>query len=273
MERFSHGEEQPQGGRVMSRKHAYSAFLIGAAIIIVLAIALLLVYSLSAFSATPKAALQAAPSEDPWRELRNEMVDNQIIAQGITDKRVIEAMREVPRHLFVRPELAVHAYEDHPLSIGYGQTISEPYIVAFMTEAVDLVPTARVLEIGTGSGYQAAVLGKIVDQVYTVEIIPELAERAAALLKGLGYANVHIEAGDGYDGWPEHAPYDAIIVTCSPSQVPPALVDQLADRGRMIIPINEDGNQELVLLNKKNGRLTQRSILPVLFVPMVRSKK
>jgi protein-L-isoaspartate(D-aspartate) O-methyltransferase len=216
--------------------------------------------------------LRAQDRDQVLEELRDRMVDEQIVARGITDKRVIEAMRRVPRHLFVPPELVSQAYEDHPLSIGWGQTISQPYIVAFMTQAVDLEPTSRVLEVGTGSGYQAAVLAQICDRVYTVEIVPELAERAATVLKALGYANIHVTTGDGYEGWPEHAPYDAIIVTCSPTHVPAPLVRQLAEGGRMIIPIEEDGNQSLVLMGKKDGRLTQRSILPVLFVPMVDKK-
>ncbi len=210
-----------------------------------------------------------AGQEDRFDELRDEMVNEQIVARGIVDKRVIEAMREVPRHLFVPPEVVSLAYTDQPLSIGFGQTISQPYIVAFMTEAVDLRPTSRVLEIGTGSGYQSAVLAKIVDEVYTIEIVPELSKRATAVLKGLGYGNVHVLTGDGYDGWPAHAPYDAIIVTCSPTDAPPPLVEQLAEGGRMIVPISEDGNQSLVLMTKEQGRPRRRSILPVLFVPMV----
>ena len=210
--------------------------------------------------------------EQAFQELRDRMVDEQIVGRGVSDERVLEAMRRVPRHEFVPSELAFQAYEDHPLSIGWGQTISQPFIVAFMTQAVDLQPASRVLEVGTGSGYQAAVLAQICDEVYTIEIIPELAERAAAVLKVLGYGNIRLTTGDGYEGWPEHAPYDAIIVTCSPTDVPPPLVDQLAEGGRMIIPIDENGNQSLVLMNKKDGRLTQRSILPVLFVPMIHKK-
>ncbi len=210
--------------------------------------------------------------EQAFQELRDRMVNDQIVARGIVDKRVIEAMRRVPRHEFVPSELAFQAYEDHPLSIGWGQTISQPFIVAFMTQAVDLQPASRVLEVGTGSGYQAAVLAQICDEVYSIEIIPELAERAAAVLKVLGYDNIHVTTGDGYEGWPEHAPYDAIVVTCSPTDVPPPLVEQLAEGGRMIIPIDENGNQSLVLMNKKDGRLSRRSILPVLFVPMIHKK-
>ncbi len=225
-----------------------------------------------AVSAAPGPRTQEKSRERTFEELRERMVDEQIVSRGISDKRVIEAMLRVPRHLFVPSELAFQAYEDHPLAIGWGQTISQPYIVAFMTQALDLRPTSRVLEVGTGSGYQAAVLGQICDDVYTIEIIPQLAERAAAMLKDLGYANIHVTTGDGYEGWPEHAPYDAIIVTASPTHVPPPLVRQLAEGGRMIIPINENGNQSLVLMKKKDGRLTQRSILPVLFVPLVNKK-
>ena len=157
---------------------------------------------------------------------------------------------------------------DYPLPIGHGQTISQPYIVAFMTEQLEPKPTDRVLEIGTGSGYQAAVLAELVAQVYTIEIIEELAQRAAADLKRLGYTNVHVRAGDGYQGWAEAAPFDAIIVTCAPEHVPQPLIDQLKEGGRMIIPVGRVWNQELVLLRKRGGKLEQHAVLPVSFVPM-----
>ena len=163
---------------------------------------------------------------------------------------------------------AADAYADYPLPIGQGQTISQPYIVAFMTEQLEPKPTDRVLEIGTGSGYQAAVLAEMVAEVYTIEIIEELAQRAAADLKRLGYTNVNVRAGDGYQGWAEAAPFDAIIVTCAPEHVPQPLIDQLKEGGRMIIPIGRAWNQELVLLRKRGGKLEQHAVLPVSFVPM-----
>jgi protein-L-isoaspartate(D-aspartate) O-methyltransferase len=198
------------------------------------------------------------------------MVIDQItgFGRGITNSRVIAALSEVPRHLLVPEAVRSQAYEDRPLPIGFGQTISQPYIVAFMTERLDVRPTDRVLEIGTGSGYQAAVLAELAAEVYTVEIVQPLAERAAADLKGLGYTNVFVRAGDGYKGWPEAAPFDAIIVTCAPEKVPQPLTEQLREGGRMIIPIGPSLDQQLVLLEKTSGRLVQRRTLPVRFVPM-----
>jgi len=200
--------------------------------------------------------------------LRNKMVRQQIEARGITDKRVLAAMRKVERHLFVPAELVSKAYSDHPLPIGYGQTISQPYVVAFMTEALALQRPARVLEIGTGSGYQAAILGELCDSVFTIEIVPELGRRSADLLAGLGYKNIRVKIGDGYKGWPEHKPFQAIIVTCAPASVPAPLIEQLDEGGIMIIPVGEE-NQELVLLEKKNRKVSRKSVLPVKFVPMV----
>ncbi|MBN2212713.1 MAG: protein-L-isoaspartate(D-aspartate) O-methyltransferase [Bacteroidales bacterium] len=212
------------------------------------------------------------PQADEYLPLRNQMVDQQIASRGITDRQVLTAMRKVERHLFVPPELARYAYGDHPLSIGYGQTISQPYIVAFMTQVLNLEKTTKVLEIGTGSGYQAAILGEICDSVFSIEIVPELGVRAARLLKMLGYSNVLVKTGDGYLGWPEHATYDAIIVTCAPTHVPEPLMNQLAEGGRMIIPVGQRGVQDLVLLSKKKGKLVKHSVLPVRFVPMVDDK-
>jgi len=200
---------------------------------------------------------------------REMMVRQQIEARGINDQRVLNAMRKVERHLFVPSDLASKAYGDFPLPIGWEQTISQPYIVAFMTEALEIGSRSKVLEIGTGSGYQAAVLAEICDSVYTVEIIPGLGEKARDLLTLLGYKNVHVRIGDGYQGWKQHAPYQAIIVTCSPTHVPQPLIDQLAEGGRMIIPVGVRNNQDLVVLVKKNGRLIQQHVLPVRFVPMV----
>jgi protein-L-isoaspartate(D-aspartate) O-methyltransferase len=198
---------------------------------------------------------------------RERMVKEQIAARGVKDPKTLEAMRRVPRHLFVPPELASQAYEDHPLPIGHGQTISQPYIVAFMTEALDLAGDETVLEVGTGSGYQAAVLGEIAEHVYSIEIVEPLAEESARRLKRLGYSNVEVRAGDGYEGWPEAAPFDAIIVTAAAPRIPEPLKEQLADGGRLIIPVG-DAWQELVLLTRRGDRFDEKSVLPVRFVPM-----
>jgi len=202
-------------------------------------------------------------------EARMEMVEQQISARGVSDERVLEAMRDVERHLFVPEELREYAYSDRPLPIGEGQTISQPYVVAFMTEKLDLERSDKVLEVGTGSGYQAAVLGEICDNVWTIEVNGLLAEKAARTLRDNGYDNVHVRHGDGYLGWPEEAPFDAIIVTCAPSDVPKPLEQQLAEGGRMIIPVGAGFGQELVLLVKSGGKLVRRAVLPVRFVPMV----
>jgi protein-L-isoaspartate(D-aspartate) O-methyltransferase len=188
--------------------------------------------------------------------------------RGITNARVLKAMGKVPRHEFVPEGSRSAAYGDYPLPIGYGQTISQPYIVAFMTEKLEPRPTDRVLEIGTGSGYQAAILAELVAEVYTIEIVEPLASRATADLHRLGYTNVHVRAGDGYKGWPDAAPFDSIIVTCAPENIPKPLVSQLKDRGRMIIPIGPLWNQELILLHKRGTNLVQEAVLPVRFVPM-----
>ncbi len=195
------------------------------------------------------------------------MVEDQIAARGVSDQPVLEAMRRVPRHLFVPPDQAASAYEDHPLQIGYDQTISQPYIVAYMTQALALTPSDRVLEIGTGSGYQAAVLSEIVREVYTIEIIPELAARASKTLRELGYENVRVRQGDGYRGWPEAAPFDAIIVTAAPRVIPQPLIDQLALDGRMVIPVG-DWYQELVIVTRTTEGVVEQKTIPVRFVPM-----
>lgn len=209
------------------------------------------------------------PDGDPWAAARQRMVDAQLAGPGrdISNPRVLAAMAKVPRHDFVPPDQRDFAYQDRPLPIGYGQTISQPYIVAFMTEALAPQPTDRVLEVGTGSGYQAAVLAGLVAEVFTLEIIEPLAQRAEATLRRLGITNVRVRAGDGYRGWPEHAPFDAIIVTCAPEAVPPPLVAQLKNGGRMIIPVGAY-TQSLVLLENRDGSLHERDVLPVRFVPM-----
>ena len=199
---------------------------------------------------------------------RQRMVTEQLKARGISDERVLNAMNKVPREEFVPPDSRAGSYEDGPLPIGYGQTISQPYIVAFMTEQLRLKPSDRVLEIGTGSGYQAAILAELMSEVYSIEIVEPLAKNAEATLQRLGYENVHVKIGDGYKGWPEAAPFDAIIVTCAPDKVPQPLVDQLKDDGRMVIPVGDRFAQELYLLEKKNGQLKQSATLPVRFVPM-----
>jgi protein-L-isoaspartate(D-aspartate) O-methyltransferase len=202
------------------------------------------------------------------------MVRQQLSAPGrdITNARVLAAMGKVPRHELVPASLRTQAYNDHPLPIGHDQTISQPFIVAFMTEKLEPKPTDKVLEVGTGSGYQAAVLAELVREVYTIEIVEPLARRAEADLKRLGYTNVMVRAGDGYKGWPEAAPFDAIIVTCAPEHVPQPLVDQLREGGRMIIPVGPAGNQELYVLHKKGDKVERHAILPVRFVPMTGSK-
>lgn len=209
-------------------------------------------------------------TQDGFAEARQRMVAQQLAApsRGIRDERVLAAMAKVPRHELV-PEASRHdAYGDFPLPIGHGQTISQPYIVAFMTEQLAPKPTDKVLEVGTGSGYQAAVLAELVAEVYTIEIVEALAIRAERDLRRLGYHNVKVRHGDGYAGWPEAAPFDAIIVTCAPERVPAPLIEQLKEGGRMIIPVGPAGDQQLILLRKQDGRLQRQSVLPVRFVPM-----
>jgi protein-L-isoaspartate(D-aspartate) O-methyltransferase len=204
---------------------------------------------------------------------RSAMVETQLRGRDIGSPRVLDAMRKVPRHRFVPEPQRGEAYADHPLPIGHGQTISQPYIVAFMTQALDLRPTDRVLEIGTGSGYQAAVLGELVKDVYTIEIVEPLAERARATLSSLGYQNVHVRAGNGYLGWPEHAPFDRVMVTAAPDEVPPALIEQLAVGGLMAIPVGGAAFQELRILRKTDKGIETIETLPVSFVPMTGKPK
>lgn len=208
---------------------------------------------------------------DHYQTLRNDMVKTQLEARGIQNSYVLKAMRKVPRHQLVPGNVRQLAYDDRPLPIGNGQTISQPYIVAFMTEAIDPKPGMKVLEIGTGSGYQAAVLGEIVAEVYTIEIVEPLGKKAKKDLAELGYKNVHFRVGDGYKGWPEQAPFDAIIVTAAPEEVPQPLIDQLKEGGKMIIPVGPTSNtQELRLLEKRKGKIRTTSLLPVRFVPFTR---
>jgi protein-L-isoaspartate(D-aspartate) O-methyltransferase len=206
-------------------------------------------------------------SEDDWRAQRERMLAEQLAARGIRDERVLAAMRKVPRHRFVQASEASHAYEDRPLPIGHGQTISQPYIVAYMSQALELSGDERVLDVGTGSGYQAAILGELAREVWSIEIVAPLAASAGERLSALGYQNVHVRCGDGYLGWPEHAPYDAILVAAAPDHVPQPLVDQLALGGRMILPVGKS-EQDLVLLRKTPTGIVQEDVLPVRFVPM-----
>ncbi|HXH28581.1 MAG TPA: protein-L-isoaspartate(D-aspartate) O-methyltransferase [Candidatus Polarisedimenticolia bacterium] len=208
-------------------------------------------------------------NDGPEASLRRRMVREQIVARGVEDPRVLDAMERVPRHLFVPEDLRARAYDDGPLPIGGGQTISQPYIVAFMSEALRTRPGDRVLEIGTGSGYQAAVLATLVAQVYSIEIRPDLARQAADRLQKLGYGNVMVRTGDGHLGWPEQAPFDAIIVTAAPTELPQRLVEQLRPGGRMVIPIGlEEGDQRLVRITRTETGVERDTLLPVRFVPM-----
>jgi protein-L-isoaspartate(D-aspartate) O-methyltransferase len=210
----------------------------------------------------------AAAQEDMYASERRQMIEKQIKFRGVTDKKVLKAMMEVKRHLFVPAEIRAAAYRDSPLPIGYGQTISQPYIVAYMTEVARLGPKDRVLEIGTGSGYQAAVLAEIVKEVYTIEIVKGLADSASRRLEDLGYKNVHVRWGDGYKGWPEKAPFDAIIVTAAPPEIPEELIGQLKTGGRMVVPVGSFF-QELYLITRTDSGYDRKALFPVRFVPMV----
>jgi protein-L-isoaspartate(D-aspartate) O-methyltransferase len=216
--------------------------------------------------AGPAANAQTGP--DPTAAARNRMVDRHLAERGIKDPRVLDAFRTVPRHLFVPPDMVRLAYEDESMPIGEGQTITPPYDVAFMTEALEPRPTDRVFEVGTGSGYQAAILSRVVKEVYSVEIHKPLAERAAKVLKEVGYSNVKSRAGDGFAGWPEAAPFDAVIVTCAPQSIPTPLVEQLKEGGRMVIPLGDRYLQKVYVLEKKGGRMVGRPVRGTLFVPM-----
>jgi protein-L-isoaspartate(D-aspartate) O-methyltransferase len=217
--------------------------------------------------------LTAASDDAAFAVAREKMVREQILERGITDSRILGAFRRVPRHLFVAPSRRGQAYGDFPLPIEEGQTISQPYIVAIMTAVIAPSDGKKVLEIGTGSGYQAAVMAELVREVYTIEIIPALADSSKKLLQQLGYRNIHFRTGDGHVGWPEAAPFDGIIVTCSPDHIPAPLLEQLAVGGRMVIPIRYSHTvQDLLLVEKlPNGKLKKTNLISVLFVPMIRS--
>ena len=209
--------------------------------------------------------------EEPFKKKREELVYQTIEQRGVKHQAVLKSMKTVPRHSFVPENIIARAYDDRPLGIGYGQTISQPYIVAYMTEAIDPKPEYKVLEVGTGSGYQAAVLAEIIKEVYTIEIIPELGNAATTRLKKLGYNNVKVKVADGYFGWPENGPYDAIVVTAAAEFVPPPLLEQLKEGGKIIIPIGSPYmNQNLMLIEKKGKKVTTKSLLPVVFVPFTR---
>jgi len=207
--------------------------------------------------------------KDDYAARRKMMVESQIISRGIKDQKVTDAMLSVERHLFVPSEYASQAYGDFPLPIGEGQTISQPYIVALMTDILNLKKNSRVLEIGTGSGYQAAILAQICDSVFTIEIYESLASKAENLFSILGYDNIKVKSGDGYQGWVEYSPFDGIIVTCAPTHVPQALQDQLAEGGRLVIPVGEMHDQELILYEKREGKFRKKNIVAVRFVPMI----
>ncbi|MGB0739758.1 MAG: protein-L-isoaspartate(D-aspartate) O-methyltransferase [Planctomycetaceae bacterium] len=241
-----HGGQIPRAGSRDCRLLSFSAMLI----------------SLCMFQ-TPGVAQRAR-----WEALRENMVQTALEAEGISNPLVLEAMRAVPRHEFVRSSDRARGYDDSALPIGYQQTISPPYVVAYMTEVLDPSPEHRVLEIGTGSGYQASVLGQICKEVYTIEIVPQLAKQAARRLQDLEYTNIEVRHGDGYLGWEEHAPFDRIIVTCSPENVPQPLVDQLKEGGRMIIPVGERYQQAFHLLTRVDGKLQTEKLISTLFVPM-----
>jgi len=211
-------------------------------------------------------------ARDKYDRAREEMVERQLVARGITDAAVLDAMRQIPRERFLPTRLAPYAYEDSPQPIGSGQTISQPYIVALMTQVLEIKPGDRVLEIGAGSGYQAAILAHMGAEVHSIEIICQLATKAQRVLDELGYKNAHVMCGDGYSGDPEHAPYQGIIVTCSPDHVPPPLVEQLAEGGRMVIPLEQGYPQVLVLVRKVKGEMMRQDITGVLFVPMTGEK-
>jgi len=226
-------------------------------------------------ASAPKSLVHLAESHNyemnarDWDAALRRMIVEQLGARDIHDPRVLDAMSRVPRHLFLPEDARFDAYDDHPVPIGHGQTISQPYIVAFMTQALDVGPEHRVLEIGTGCGYQTAVLAGLAREVFSIEVVPELAARARQTLDVLGYTNVHVRVGDGYDGWPGEAPFDRILGAAAAPEIPPVLVDQLADDGILVLPVG-DSHQEIKVVQKRAGQVHSRDVLPVRFVPMVR---
>ena len=237
---------------------------------LLLAVLLFPLNSCERSSLSEQAAVEENTAQNFAQE-RRKLID-QLRSQGVNSNSVLDAMLKVPRHKFVPSSQRHLAYQNRPLSIGHGQTISQPFIVGYMTEAASIAPGEKVLEIGTGSGYQAAVLAELAKDVYTIEIIPELAEGARTVLRELGYKNVHVKTGNGYEGWTEHAPFDAIVVTAAPDEVPQALVDQLAVRGKMVIPVGTTF-QDMVIISKDETGVVQRRTIPVRFVPMVGKPK
>jgi protein-L-isoaspartate(D-aspartate) O-methyltransferase len=231
------------------------------------AAAVVLATTVAAMTHAQSGSSPGASQRDPWLEPRRDMVEQQIRERGVHQRAVLDAMESVPRHLFIPEESRDKAYFDSPLPIGWGQTISQPYIVARMTELLDLGSHDKVLEIGTGSGYHAAVLSRVAGEVYTIEIIDRLGEQARETLRHLGYDNVHVRVGDGYKGWPEEAPFDAIILTAAPPRIPQPLLDQLKVGGRMVAPVGQ-GVQDLQLLTKTPQGMVKRTVAPVRFVPM-----
>ncbi len=209
-------------------------------------------------------------TEEWMRKKREQMVETQIKARGIKNERLLEAMRKIPRHLFVPENMQPSAYNDEPLPIGGGQTISQPYIVAYMTDKLDLNPSDRVLEVGTGSGYQAAILSELAAEVYTVEIHEDLLQKARKILDRMGCRNIHYRTGDGTEGWKEHAPYDAVMVTAAPKRIPEKLKEQMDEGAKMVIPVGQ-AFQELVLLTRRNSEYIRKKLLPVRFVPLISS--
>ncbi|HET6668836.1 MAG TPA: protein-L-isoaspartate(D-aspartate) O-methyltransferase [Pyrinomonadaceae bacterium] len=237
---------------------------------LLLIVLLFLLNSCAPFSLSEQIAIEENANQDFEKQRRN-LID-QLRSQGISSSTVLDAMLKVPRHKFVPSSQRHMAYQNRPLSIGHGQTISQPFIVGYMTEAASVAPGEKVLEIGTGSGYQAAVLAELAKEVYTIEIIPELAEGARSVLRELGYKNVQVKTGNGYEGWPEHAPFDAIVVTAAPDEVPQALVNQLALRGKMVIPVGSTF-QEMVIITRDESGVVERRTIPVRFVPMTGKPK
>jgi protein-L-isoaspartate(D-aspartate) O-methyltransferase len=233
-----------------------------------LAVTLALVLGGSSWSAGGQEPDQKRAESDPTAPARLRMVQRHLVERGIKNPRVLDAFRTVPRHRFLPEKTRRQAYDDESIPIGEGQTITPPYDVAFMTEVLDPKPDDVVYEVGTGSGFQSAILSRLVKEVYSVEIHAPLSQRATRVHKDLGYTNIHTRVGDGYEGWPEAAPFDAIIVTCAPHRIPRPLIDQLKDGGRMVIPLGDRFNQSVYLVNKKDGKLTMKELKPTLFVPM-----